>query len=222
MIKGTLKYLLERPFWFWLWGLIYAMILVFGLFWPTSIAVTMLKLIGIFLCLVFVFKYFKKDRFLQIAFLFTFAADVLLAINNVSAAGVLVFAFAQISHFIRLCQKPLLSKIWLIVSCLALIVAYVLPIDNQIIFFGVVYGVTLAANLGTCIYQYTKKKNLSTFYGLLGFSLFVCCDLLVAVSFFTTLGILPAFLYGIANYCCWVFYLPAQVCIANSSKSMIQ
>lgn len=222
MIKDIVKYLLERPFWFWLWGLIYATILVFGLFWPTSITVTILKLLGIFLCFVFTVKYFKKDKLLQVAFLFTFVADVLLAINNVSTAGVMVFAFAQISHFIRLCQKPLLAKIWLIVSCLALIIVYVLPIDNQIIFFGVIYGVTLMANLGTCIYQYAKKKNLSTFYGLLGFGLFACCDLLVAVSFFTTLGLLPAFLYGIANYCCWVFYLPAQVCLANSSKSVIQ
>lgn len=221
-VTSCIYYLTTRPLWFWLWGLIYAMMLVFGLFWPQAISLTVLKLSSIFLCFLFVLHYFNKDRLLLFAFLFTFVADVILAINNLAAIGVLIFAIAQITHFVRLCENPKLIKVWLIVICLLLVIISILPLTNSIIFYGIVYGVTLAANFFICFSQYRKEHNRSTLYSLLGFGLFICCDILVAVSFFSTIGIFPAFLVGIANYCCWLFYLPSQVCLANSSKSVVQ
>ena len=208
--------------WFWLWGIIYLAIVVFGLFWPTSIFVSILKIFGIALCLVFVWRYFHEDRLIQIAFLFTLTADIILAFNNTAAYGVLVFAFAQLTHFARICQKPTLSKIWLIVSILLLVCIFVLPIPDPIVCFGIVYGITLAANLFMSLRYVHQERNRKTVCNAIGFTLFVCCDLLVAVSFFANIGVLPGFLLGIANYCCWLFYLPSQIFIANSGEDVIQ
>lgn len=221
-LKDHISYLLERPLWFWLWGLIYTMIIVFGLFWLTSVFVTILKMVGIVLCLVFAWSYFRNDRLLQIALLFTLASDIVLSFNNVAVLGVLVFAFAQLTHFARICQKRTLSRIWLIVSMLLMVGIFVLPIPNQIVYFGVIYGVTLIANLCMSLYYYRKEHSRTTFCNMVGFVLFICCDALVAVSFFARVGIFPEVLFGIANYCCWLFYLPSQVLIANSGKSVIQ
>ncbi len=212
----------NRKLWFYVFAIIYFCFLILSLVWPSSLIVAILKVGSIFLCLLYVLTYNFKDKLLVIALVATFAADVILAINNVAVSGVIIFIIAQITHFTRLSQKLKRNLIsYGIIISLMVVLAIVRRADIMYVIGGV-YALLLLSNLFMSFRWYLSSKKLSSRCAFFGFLLFLACDLCVAISYLSLTGIFSYFLYDIANYLAWVFYLPSQILISNSSKHVIQ
>lgn len=209
--------------WLIAWGIIYGLFLILGLFIPNSFIVNAIKIIGILSCLLYVI-FNSEDKLLIVAMFFTLCADVVLAINNVAPIGVVVFCCVQFAHLIRLTKKDI--RIILAISFIMAFFVIFTLISHQIpsiVAIGMVYAVALVANLILSRNWYKKnKKSLPAKRAFLGFALFIACDICVAISFISLNQVLPDFLYAPANYLAWLFYLPSQILIANSSKTMIK
>ncbi len=205
--------------WKGIWLFIFCGFISLDAFFPGFFGITMLKLMGIAFCFIYVLAKFPNDKWIIAAFLLTFIADLILAFDNTSTIGVLFFVLAQFSHFTRI--KPLkkheiLSAIFMLSGYLALSFA---AGPFTIYLLGAIYAFFLISNLALS-YSWHKKRpsspqGLSAFYG---FSLFLCCDLCVAGSFFAGIRILPIFLKRLFDFLAWGFYYPSQVLISNSSK----
>ena len=205
-----------------IFGILYLCFLVLGLFWPNSIAVTVLKVGSIFLCFLFSAIHHYKDKLLVLAMLATFVADVILAINNIAVAGVITFCLAQTLHFVRLSQKVIRNLISYAVIVIAMIVMAVFRRADLMYVVGGIYALLLLSNRFMSFRWFISSKKAPAKCAFFGFLLFLLCDLCVAISYLSLTEILPGFLYAIANYAAWVFYLPAQILISNSSKTMLQ
>lgn len=211
-----------HPAWITLWSLLYASFLVLGLILPDSLAVSIIKLTGIFLCVLFVLFQFRNDRLIQLAFLCTFAADLVLAADNTAATGVLVFCGAQLAHFMRLSKSGTAARIWLIAALVILIAGTLTPTGVNIFFYGAVYAGTLISNLILAIRWYHHNHSFYSLVAMIGFILFLACDINVACSYGTVIGIFPAAVHGFADYLSWVFYYPSQILLAHSSRSVVK
>ena len=209
--------LMTKRYFLYLFLTIYVLFLVLGIFFQNALIVTLLKLLGIMLCLIYVIIFSRKDLFLIIAFSFTFLADIFLAINNASIVGVFVFCLAQFSHLMRLKKMPRYAPIIFYTGTTFVFAAsIVLKIDAHFP-LAIIYGLTLLANLLLSRNWFIKKHTRPAKCAFSGFSLFLCCDILVAMSFLSNTSVLPIFIGPIADYFAWFFYLPSQVLLANSS-----
>ncbi|MBQ6510899.1 hypothetical protein IJI94_02930 [Candidatus Saccharibacteria bacterium] len=208
--------------WLLIFGILYLCFLVLGLFWPNSIVVAVLKVGSIFLCFLFSVIYSRKDKTLIVAMAATFAADVILAINNVAVSGVVVFSLAQTAHFVRLSQKLVRNLVSYAVIILIMIGVAIIRQADLMHVVGGVYALLLLSNLFMSFRWFKSSKKLPAGCAFFGFLLFVLCDSCVATSYLSLTEILPGFLYAIANYFAWVFYLPAQILISNSPKHVLQ
>ena len=114
----------------WVWIMLTNVIL--GLFLPESFTLAIIRLSGIFLCLVYARQIFEKDLLLQVAILITFIADIILALNNTAEIGIIIFFIAQIIHAIRLNGKQLekLIIIFSITAFLTISISLFLPFSN--------------------------------------------------------------------------------------------
>lgn len=214
-----------RPFlpavsfwWLAVWALIYATILTIGLLAPDSEILTSVKLLGIFLCLIFAVVNFKNDYLLLAALLFTVCADVLLANNNLSTSGVMVFAMAQLAHFVRLSHNGKYIKRYFYFALLVLSLSILLPPDLKIIIYGAVYAVTLLSNLALSFRWAKEDPGFYAFAAVAGFALFLACDFHVLTSYLTVVGVLPFEIKAYADYMAWLFYYPSQLCVSTSTK----
>ena len=214
-----------RPFlpavslgWILVWVVIYGTIWLVGLVWPLSPLLTTVKLLGIFLCLIFAVVNFRNDLLLLAALLFTVCADVLLANNNLSTSGMMVFAMAQLTHFVRLSHNGRHVKRYFYVALAAVAGTILLPPDLKLVAYGAVYAVTLLCNLALAFRWAQSEPGFHSLAALAGFALFLACDAHVLVSYCTVIGILPLELKPFADYMSWVFYYPSQVCLSASSK----
>ena len=208
--------------WWVAWVVIYIGFLVIDLLCPNFLGTTIIKLAGILSCFIFVLKNTQKDKLLYIALGLTFIADVLLAINNVSAAGVAIFYLTQLTHLVRLTKW----KIWdaakyLTINALTVIVGLGLKMD-LLLAMAAVYGITIISNIYASIKNYRQRRTRPALFALIGFVLFGLCDSCVALSYLSSIGIISAEFYIVVNYLAWVFYFPSQVFIANSSDYMVQ
>lgn len=208
--------------WFFIFVAIYFCFLIFGLIWPDSIVLTILKVGSIFLCFLFALIHNHKDKILVVAMAMTFAADAILAINNVAVSGVIVFIVAQTSHFVRLSQKLARNLICYTAIIIAMVVVAIIRRADLMYVVGGIYALLLLSNLFMSFRWFTLSKVWPAKCAFLGFLLFLACDLCVATSYLSLTDIFPSFLYGMANYLAWVFYLPAQILISNSPKHVIQ
>lgn len=205
------------------WIIIYLLICIFGIISPDHILLTLLKVGGIFLCLLYVIYRFPKDHLLQLAFLVTFIADIILAIKNTSEFGVLTFFAAQIVHTIRLKEPSKKSRLpILLFICCTLITTFLIiflqPAHTiqTICFF---YLIAIITNIHISWRWYrSSPQSLPAFCSLLGFCLFLCCDLCTGVSYLSLNHVFPNFLYRPANFFAWFFYYPSQILVSNSSK----
>lgn len=202
-----------------IWLFIFAGFIALDAFFPHFFGVTFLKLLGIGLCLVYVAQKYFYDKYLLLAFCFTFVADLLLAVNNTSLFGVFTFAMAQFIHFVRLknLKKSYVIPIALIITIIFLVVsAFSL---YAIVLMGAIYAFFLIANILSALEWYKKshRKN-PAFCALFGFILFACCDFCVACSFFSGIHVLPFVMKRLFDFSAWVFYYPSQVLISNSSR----
>lgn len=195
------------------WAALYLGFLILDLITPNSEIVTALKLAGILLCLIYTLLY-SKSLLLRFAFLLTVLADLFLALNNTSIAGVITFCFVQFAHFIRLKNASLKISIVLYLGVLLVLAASsLLKIDAHYL-LATIYCSTLIANIVLA----KKSDNMS----FVGFLLFLCCDIMVAVSFLASTGAINSALHPVADYLAWMFYLPSQVLIACAPAKLPQ
>ncbi len=204
--------------WLIAWILIFVGFLSLDLIMPDTWIVTAIKLIGIFLCVIYSYQKFRSDPLLTIALSFTLLADVILALDNISLMGVFVFCIAQFFHTSRFIDaKPVT---FIIYFCLVLAIFFLfvaLGCDPMYVIAGI-YGYSLFSNIFISGRWFLTKKSVASRCAFIGFVLFFCCDFCVGASYLSTVGVLPFFYHRIANYLAWMFYYPSQVLISNSSR----
>lgn len=224
-MKPSLKHFFQPPLmrlWLAFWLIIFSTIFILGLIAPDYLILTLVKLSGIFLCIVYALYRSPKDHLLQLALFVTFVADIFLAVSNTSPYGLLVFFTAQIIHFIRLSpptkkHQPLLLFIF-IAFAVTTLVAFCAP-DYTTPTIAGFYLIMLLANLYLAQkWQQSTPNNLPAHAAFFGFLLFLCCDLCTGLSFFSLTGALPLSFYRPANFFAWFFYYPSQILVSNSSK----
>lgn len=181
---------------------------------------SLVKVCTIFTCFFYVSFFAPKDYLLRFALLFTFLADMVLLYNNISPIGITIFCLAQYFHIAR--YASLNPKIFILWSILNLLILSLTKITDIPSLYGAVfiYANTLILNL--ILAHYWIKREVPEFRraalcNFLGFTLFICCDLTVVISYFARINLLPSFLFAPANFVCWLFYFPSQILLTNSS-----
>lgn len=225
MSRRTIKYSLNKLIiphpWLILWSCIYVAILTLGLLAPNGSSITFIKLVGIFLCFIYTAWVFPKDHLLQLAFLITSIADIILAIDNTLVIGVVVFFLAQLIHLARLDWHTCRCFVAAIIPLFLLAVLLNLKLNFAPLMYIVssFYLITLLTNIIISLRWYRREPtNLLAFLALVGFILFLACDICTGVSYLSRTAVLPALLYTPANFFAWAFYYPSQIFISNSSK----
>lgn len=206
--------------WLTTWALIYVSFVLLDAFFPGFFGITILKMLGIILCVVYAWQKFRKDPLLIIALGFTLLADTILMINNVSQAGVLVFCLAQFFHTSRLKKtRPMFFALYLSVVAILVILSAILKVDAMYL-LGAIYAYGLFTNLYLTFKWCYNTHSVASTCAFYGFVLFVCCDLCVALSYLSATSVIPLFFHRVADYFAWVFYYPSQVLISNSSTTL--
>ena len=206
--------------WFIIWVMIYLTFLTLDVFYPSLwIASSLLKYLGIFLCIVYAHQKYNRDYMLQLALLFTFLADTILVWTPHTIPGVYVFSVAQFLHLMRLTKLPR-RALSIYAAMISLFFAITIACGLTPIYaIATVYGLELICNLVMATKNYRASKNdyraRCAFYG---FAAFICCDVCVAIRFLAINGTIPGTLTPIIALLVWVFYYPSQVLIANSSN----
>ncbi len=209
--------------WLALWIIFYSLIIIFGGLTPNSFLLTVIKIGSIFLCLAYARLKFPNDKLLQTALLVTLLADVILAMNNLSEFGVLTFLVAQIVHTLRLNSPAVKNPLGIYICLSAIVIVITIIIDYSFVtpVIAGCYFILLLANTFSAYRWFRRdQSNFRAWCAATGFGLYVCCDIWVAISFLALNHLFPGDLYLTANYLAWIFYFPAQVLIAHSSKQI--
>lgn len=211
-----------NPVWLLTWLTIYVLFLVLDLIWTGAAVVTAVKYLGIVLCVVYAFLKWPKDHLLHVALMFTLAADTILVFNHTSPVGVFIFCLAQFFHLARLSQMHFSLRAFVVyVIIVMLLSAFGATQHLELIYpLAATYLVTLIFNVMLAFQWYKKSRSTPSMCACYGFILFLCCDINVGISYFSSIGSLPIWMLGPANYFAWAFYYPAQVLISNSSKKI--
>lgn len=202
-----------------------------------------LKYIGILLCLslaILVGKsgHDKKDTMLlRIAFFFTAAADLCMVILDFDTLGIMIFCLVQITYIVRHRRggrkKGKLNLLILITIIVILIsVLFVSGLgrenlgDNGFGKFTIAIGSVYAVLLSYSVYTGWKtiKGNFYPIYSryliLIGITLFLLCDINVALSSIAdNLFIMNTNIGNVFRFLIWIFYLPSQVLLVLSGYS---
>lgn len=221
-------------YWLSIWVWFYLAIIVLGLAMPGSTILTIIRLSGIFGCIIYVKLNFPRDHLLFVAMLLTFCADILLTIGTLSdhpilittqlgvmEFGVITFFAAQITHMLRLGERALWPAIWTFTGVAAImtgvnIIFNFCPLMPEICTF---YVAALSLNiLASARWLKRDHDNLVAKFALIGFFLFLSCDICTGISYLGTNSIFPAFVIAPANFMAWFFYYPSQIFISNSTK----
>ncbi len=204
-----------------IWAWIFMAIIVLGIFMPNSTIITVIKLSGILLCLLYAYQSFPEDRLLQLALLCTFIADTILAINNIADGGLIFFLAAQLIHLYRLepqRRRPI-AIIFAIISVIAIASDLIFKFAPLIYVICAFYLQTIIMNIIVSWrwHRHHPKEPLSL-YSLIGFGLFLACDICVGISYLSLTGTFSPILYMPANFFAWFFYYPSQILVSNSSR----
>ncbi|MBR6168857.1 hypothetical protein IKQ74_02845 [Candidatus Saccharibacteria bacterium] len=204
--------------WAVIWISIYCGFLLLDVFFPGWFGTSLLKYIGILLCVIYAYTQYSTDIMLSLALLFTFMADTVLVWTEWTVAGVYIFCFAQFMHLLRLCKAKFeYIFAWAAFVSIAFAIA-VIQGCKPIYAIASIYALVLFSNLyfATCRFI-DHKTDFKSRCALYGFIAFVCCDVCVATRFLALDGYLTLAVLPIVNFLVWVFYYPSQVLIANSS-----
>ncbi|MBR2989765.1 hypothetical protein IKF40_02445 [Candidatus Saccharibacteria bacterium] len=218
-MKHLVRYLLtiDRR-WLLTWAAIYVGFATMGAFFPDFIGVTVLKIVGIALCLVYAMAKFKKDALLTIALALTLLADVILAIDSVSIIGVFTFCFVQFFHTARLKQtKPVALVFYVLIAAIVFLVAVWLKVNPMYAAAGI-YAYGIFSNVFFAASWFFSRRSVQSACAAVGFLLFILCDFCVAGSYLSATAVLPLAVKPFMDYFAWIFYYPSQVLIANSSE----
>lgn len=205
--------------WLILWFLIYVGFLVLEIITGKCLAVTILKYSGLVLCFLHVLIYNRKDTFLVLALFLTLIADGILAFDNVSEFGVMVFIFVQLAHLLRFSAIRRTSPLIPILLSTLIAVAGLIQKEIPMMFIlAMSYGVLMFTNIYEA-YRWTRTDGSGVAKcALFGFILFFLCDLMVGISYITTTATLPHTVTIVTSYFAWLLYLPAQVLITLSGE----
>lgn len=163
---------------------------------------------------------------------------IILGILDIMELGVLVFFSAQICHLFRLTkttskssQKKLTNSLigklksrplilgFLIIMISATVFNLIFVLVPPMVEICVFYAIAISANIFvSLIWVKNQPGNLTAKFALIGFILFLSCDICTGISYLATNSTFPAFLVGPANFFAWFFYYPSQIFISNSSK----
>ncbi|MBQ8991823.1 hypothetical protein IJ103_02010 [Candidatus Saccharibacteria bacterium] len=219
-MKKILKKLDKLGFgWLLVWGAIYVAFLVMGADKESDVVATTLKYGGLILCFIYVLLYARRDVYLVLAMGLTVIADGILVYNNVSEIGVGVFLLVQVAHLLRFTQIRSVSPLVpLLLAGLAVGFGLIQNEVPMMFVLAVAYAVLIFTNIYQVAKWYKVEKSSASKYALVGFLLFLLCDVCVGISYLTTTVTLPHFVTILANYMAWVFYLPAQISLALSGR----
>lgn len=224
MRKVKPSFPLERritPIWIYLWLIVFGLMLIMSLSSPDGNAITIVKLSGIVLCLLYVAITSPKDYLLLAAMLATCVADIILANNNIDATGIVVFIITQLLHLLHLHGHELKVPIiiYSIVATALIALDIIFKIIPLLYLACALYAILLVTNLVTAArWRHREPHNPRALVALLGFALFFCCDFCTGISYLSLVGVFPALLYAPANFFVWLFYLPSQILLSNTGK----
>ena len=205
--------------WLTIWLLIYASFLLLDLLVPNFWGASLIKYVGIFLCLIYAYQKFRNDHLLILALLFTFLSDTILVWTPWELVGVYCFCFAQFFHLTRLSKgRPKFLILYFVLVFLLFIFATLRGI-NPLYAIAVVYAGSLVTNVILAGRWYLRdRQDFHARCAFYGFILFLACDICVGTQHLMTDGVFPAQLLPIVSYLIWLFYYPSQVFMANSSN----
>ena len=208
--------------WLVLWVIIYVSFLILDLF-PGFLPITTgLKYSGLVLCFLYVLKHSRRDVFLVLALGLTLIADGILIYNNVSVIGVSVFILVQATHFLRFSRIRAVSPLLMLLTSALVVAAGSLRSEIPFLFvLAIAYAVLIFTNIYEAFRWCFTERSTASRFALIGFILFLLCDISVGLSYVTTTATLPHFITILSNYLAWAFYLPAQVLIALSGKRTV-
>ncbi|MDR0397802.1 MAG: hypothetical protein LBH36_01295 [Candidatus Nomurabacteria bacterium] len=205
--------------WLAIWLLIYSGFILIDLFFPQlALLSAALKYVGIFLCAIYAHVAHKRDTQLVIAMFLTLLADTVLMLVGAQIIGVYIFCFAQMFHTLRLSKAPNVALRGYFVMLFFVFACGTLWGFPALYVMSFTYAATLITNLILAWRWYkAEPTNIYAVSSLLGFILFICCDINVALAYISQTGGIPAFIAPICNFLVFVFYYPSQVLISNSS-----
>ncbi len=209
------------PIWVIVWIVMYILMIIASLITPEGTVVTIIKLGGIILCLLYSAVTFPRDYLLLLAILTTCLADIVLANNNTSAIGIILFLITQIIHLCRLDGIRLKIPIILWSSFITAILLFdaITQIVPLLYIACGFYVVTLIINIIAAIkWRQREPYNLRALFAILGFTIFACCDICTGISYLSLIGIFSPAIYIPANFFVWFFYYPSQVLISNTGS----
>ncbi|MBR2834211.1 MAG: hypothetical protein IKE43_00650 [Coriobacteriales bacterium] len=154
------------------------------------------------------------DKFIAYAIFVTAVADIFLTLigsADTFLPGVILFCMVQIIYAIYLypTAKSLLIRVALFAICLLLLKIFeMLSLSNA---FGLLDISLLLVNV---IIAWTLTRVKIPLLFRIGITLFLCCDLSIALRIFTT-----GEAFGIIGLLVWLFYIPSQVLITLSYLS---
>ena len=150
----------------------------------------------------------KPDQYLAFALLATAAADIFLTLIGTDAVylpGVILFCLVQVIYalYLRSGMKLLLIRIALFAVCLLVLKkAGILNLANAM---GVLDLSLLLVNM---VISWTSANANTPLLFRIGITLFLCCDLFIALRSFTSGG-----LHDVIDFFVWIFYIPSQAAI---------
>lgn len=227
MLKTWWKDLKRVPYfdekWFLIWITIFVGFIGLDIIAPGYWGSSLLKYAGIFLCVVYANQKYEKDYKLVLALFFTFLADTILVWTPYETAGVFVFCFAQLMHFMRLSKMNQKYLIYFMALISGLIIAAGIRHASILYSVATLYGLLLFSNLGLSIARFRKNKaDFRYRCAMYGFFAFVGCDVCVGIRHLMLDGVVPAQFLPLIAFLVWVFYYPSQVLLANSSTEPIK
>ena len=209
--------------WLAVWVFIYIGFLLVDIVTPNFWGSSLLKYAGIFLCVVYANYKYEKDYKLVLALFFTFLADTILVWTNYEVAGVFVFCFAQLMHFLRISKLERKYLLYFAAIISALVIYAGFAHENILYSVAALYGLLLFSNLGLSIHNYREhKSDFRARCAMYGFIAFVGCDVCVGLRHLMLDGVISPQFLPLVAFLVWVFYYPSQVLLANSSTKPVR
>jgi hypothetical protein len=205
--------------WLIIWIIIYLGFISLDIIAPSFLGTTLLKYIGIFLCLVYALQKSRRDHLLILALAFTLLSDTILMWLDANTIGVYTFCFAQFFHTARLAHT---SPKFLLIYFVAIFAIFALGTFEgipSVYCVASIYAISLLMNIHLSHKWYkSSPTSFSSRCAFFGFLLFLCCDLCVGTSYLAHAAIFPTALYPIIGFLVWIFYYPSQILLSNSSN----
>ena len=204
--------------WLITWIIIYVSFILLDMFFPDFYGTSLIKYMGIFLCIVYAYNKYYSDSMLIWALALTFLADTILVWTDMLFIGVFIFIFAQFIHLMRQLQANARVVTGYALGILALVAIALFRGIAPLSVAATIYALLLLSNVFVAVGRYRdRKKDFRARCGFYGFIAFACCDACVALRFLMLTGSINAQFLPFVAFMVWVFYYPSQVLIANSS-----